>query len=241
MSTEVQQVKAPIERSDLKSFIQEQIKHVSASYDKLYKNYFLDASDRAIALKKDDEERRTNIKTPMTLMFVDKIANVLIKMGGRFVVTDLDSEKRGDDSEDIIDEMMELVDTVMKEESNKDTLDDMIKDMALLGIGTGKISYIQKEETASYIDYSGKTKKVTKYTDRPAIDYVSGYNFFPYYHTSNLDEAVFIAERMLMTKAKITALAKSEGITIDWKQVDKEYQYIDTRDFNAIKNGIPFY
>lgn len=84
----------PIEFSELRTFVDEQIKHRCNSFDEIYKNYFMDTSDRAIALKKDKEDWRTNIKTPLTLMFVDKATNTILKVNGRFVVTDLFADKR---------------------------------------------------------------------------------------------------------------------------------------------------
>lgn len=231
----------PIPYTELKNFISEQVRTVNESYLQIHKNYSLDTSDRALELKRDDEERRTNIKTPMTLMFVDKVINVIKKIGGRFTITDLFSDTRGEDSEQIIEEMLELVDRVLKEEKVKNTLNDVMTDAALLGPGILKVSYEKEEKVAEYLDFDGKKAKATKHIDGVTLDYTSPYNFFPYYHTNDLDEAAFIAERMLMTKEQADRLAKKYGKVIDWKKVIDKYDYIDDRDYNALKNSIPFY
>jgi hypothetical protein len=73
------------------------------------------------------------------------------------------------------------------------------------------------------------------------LEYVSPYNFFPYYNTNNLEDAAFIAERMLMKRESIEKLLTLNNLTVDRTQLEQEYQYISDRDFNAIKNNIPFY
>jgi hypothetical protein len=137
----------------LRNFIEEQIQHKCSSYDEIYKNYYLDASDRAIQLKKDKEERKTNLKTPITLMFVDKVANVLTKAKGSFTVTDLFSEDRGEDGDQITNEMLELMDKVLKEAKTKHTMNDIIKDLSCIGQGIVKISYKDSAKKSSYIDF----------------------------------------------------------------------------------------
>lgn len=104
-----------------------------------------------------------------------------------------------------------------------------------------KVSYEKFTQEAQYTDFSGAVKTVKKYTDMPTFDYVSGYNFFPYYHTSDLQKAVFISERLLMSYEAIAKIARRHGFSINKEEIDKEYQYVDDKDYNAIKNGIPFY
>lgn len=233
--------KAPIAFSELRNFIEEQIQHKCASYDEIYKNYYLDSSDRAIQLRKDKEEWKTNLKTPITLMFVDKVANVLTKAKGTFTVTDLFSEDRGEDGDQITTEMLDLMDKSLKEPKTKHTLNDIIKDLSCIWQGIVKITYKDSVKKSSYIDFKWKNVDVTKIDSWVILDYVSPYNFFPYYHTNNLEDAAFIAERMLMKRESIEKLLTLNNLTVDRTKLEEAYQYISDKDFNAIKNNIPFY
>lgn len=233
--------KAPIAFSELRSFIIEQINFKCKNYNEIYKNYYLDTSDRAIQLRKDQEEWKTNIKTPLTLMFVDKVANVLLKAKGSFIVTDLFSEDRGEDGDALTSDMLNVMDFTLKWEKTKNTFRDILKDQSCVGEAIVKITYKKSIKKSSYTNFSGKKIDIEKNDSGVVFEYVSPYNFFPYYHTNNLEDAVFVAERMLMKKSSIAKMCAVNGVTVDWDKIDKQYQYIDDRDFNAIKNNIPFY
>lgn len=84
----------PIGWTDLKTFIDSQNDSKNLYVRKLYKNYYMYRMDRHMALKQDDELRRSNINYPITHMFVTRIYNLISRSDIFFDVTDLFEKAR---------------------------------------------------------------------------------------------------------------------------------------------------
>lgn len=87
-------VKRPIEYSDLETYLKVQDQSKNQYISKLYKNYYMYRMDRASDLYKTKETWRTNVKFPITSMFVTRIYNLILKSDLFFVAIDKFAKER---------------------------------------------------------------------------------------------------------------------------------------------------
>lgn len=201
----------------------------------LYKNYFMYTQDRKGQLEKDKETWRSNIKSPLTNMFVSGIYNLLQDSDIRFVCVDVKWNKP-DETKNILD----LVEYVSWQDEFMNAIWDAVFDQCLLGWWVFKLNYVYFNEAIKYIDNNGQKKEIQDKTDYVSARYVSPYNIFSMASTNYANNRMLF-ERRLVPSTKLLKEYSKFQIKPDTKAIKDKGQPLDTIDYEAIKTNIPFY
>ena len=171
MTTKSSYTRPPINFNDIRVAYLRQKDAIHPYVTKLLKNYYMWKWDRRTDLQKLKETWKTNIKSPLTMMFVSSAYNQLLDSDIRFSVTDIKGDKQSESGA-----MLDLGNYVMTKDESEEALWSSIFDGLFLGFGTLKVSYVYREETIRYQDRSGKKKTDKIIHDYPVLKYVSPYN-----------------------------------------------------------------
>jgi len=124
----------PIDYEDIRTYIIMQNDSKNQYITKLYKNYYMYRVDRGIDLANDDEKWRTNVKYPITHMFVTRIYNMLLKTDLIFRVTDKFEKTRKNEKEKrIAEDMNNLMSWLFLKEETKSAFWSAVLDAILIG------------------------------------------------------------------------------------------------------------
>ena len=85
----VDDTKPPLPRDEIKALWSSHKDSLHPYITEMYKNYFMYSNDRKAQLEKDKETRRSNLKSPLTHMFVNGIYNMLQDADIRFTCVDI--------------------------------------------------------------------------------------------------------------------------------------------------------
>ncbi len=229
--------------SDLQNFVRHEISLKNQYIIDILKNYYMYTNDRTMELIKDDEERRSNLKSPLTNMFCSKVTNMVLGMDMRFVATDLKLKDRPEDEKRLATEMLDVMDSVWRQPVSHNAFKDAIGDAVLFWRGIYKIWYSYSTHTEKIIQkWWGTSDKLVTVSDTPVIHYVSPLNFFIAPWANHLQWARFIAERKLMHDDEILAEYGIFWLTIkaatrDWA----ENNTITNTDYESVKRNMPYY
>jgi len=94
----------------------------------MYQNYYMWTQTRKAQLKKDKEEWRTNLKSPLTHMFTSGIYNMMLDSDIRFVCID----KKGE-YPIVVRNILDLADHFSQQEDFMDPIWSAVFDQALIG------------------------------------------------------------------------------------------------------------
>lgn len=234
---------AGISWDDLKIFVLHEITLKNTYIINILKNYYMYTNDRRMELLKDDEERRSNLKSPLTNMFVSKVANAVKGMDMRFVATDNFIERRTEAEKRVASEMLDIMDYVWKNPISHNSFKDAIDDAVLFWWGIYKISYKYFKKNEKVVAKGwGEDVDYERKTDTPIIYYVSPLNFFIDPGAKSMGGARFMAERKLMTDDEILEEYGFFGIELNKKVLDgKENNTVSQIDYESIKRNMPYY
>jgi len=119
--------KAPIARDDVRSAYLSYKDKTFNYFNEIYKNHYMRTKDRETQLIKEKQERKTNIRAPITHMFASGMHNLLLQADLNFVAMTNKIEKQG-----IIDEITDRVDYIVSSEDTMDTFHSSSFDATLL-------------------------------------------------------------------------------------------------------------
>lgn len=137
---------SPLSFDDVKRLYEDHktVKH--PYFDRMWKNYYMYPLDRLAQLKKDEEEWRSNIKSPLTYMFSRSIFNMLVDSDVRFFALDLKGDK-GDAGKAMVAIAANVTEKDMFRSANNAHLLDSI----VLGPGTFKTTYIYHKQKVAMV------------------------------------------------------------------------------------------
>jgi len=202
----------------------------------LYQNYFMYNQPRAAQLKEDNEEWRSNIKSPLTYMFQTSVYNMVLDADIRFIAID-----RTNKYEWICDELLDWMDYMFNTSQSRKNFFDAVFDTILLGYWQFKISYKYTEEEVIFKDKFWRDVKKTITKDYPYIKYVSPYNLIFDRWGRSLDENRFIIERRLLASASVENEYKIYWLKLKQEELTKHPYYVDYMDYDAVKMYMPYY
>lgn len=213
------------------------------------KNYYMCNFDRAEFLEKEKKSWRSNIKSVLTNMFVNRVVNMVLEFDKTFSILDKKADRRVEwdelgsmnKSKRIVDEINALIDTVISDEENKNAIHDWFKDAIKDWFTSQKIWIMIKERVRKFKAYD--IEKSVKYKqEKVTIDYVSNYNII--YSYGSRRNIRFIAERLLMNDQQII----DEYVVKHWLKwyTPKQWEETDHKilipyDFETIKQSLVFY
>lgn len=123
----------PIDYEDIRSYVIQQNQSKNQYITKLYQNYYMYRMDRAADLAADDERWRTNVKYPITHMFVTRIYNMLLKTDLIFRVADkFESTRTSEKEKKIAEDMNALMSRLFLKEETKSAFWSAVLDAILI-------------------------------------------------------------------------------------------------------------
>lgn len=249
------------EFSDVKRMAQFDIATRHVYIDQMYENYYMCSRERAIALKKDGETWRSNIKTPLTKMFVDRMHNMITEFDVKVNIRDSNPERieDGEKSKKLAEEINTMIDKTKRHVWTKEAWWDTIFDALLLGFCPARLDMELKKETRKFpkrnkevatADMTDKQKaavanatdEVTLQTKTAVLRRVSWSNFFTDYNVTS-DSMRFVIERGIATYDAIEQYYARYG---DHFKMDREFlqtnrDVISYSDFESRKSNMVFY
>lgn len=237
----IPEIKAPIEWSDLQTFVRHEISTKNVYQIDMYKNYYMYTNDRTVDLSQDDELWRENLKSPLTNMFVTKISNMVKGMDKRFVSTDKFSNSREEELKLLPEEMLDTMDYLWKRPWTKDAFEDSIDDAILIWRWVFCINYKFLKKNKKIRGKDGKTDTKEVVYDYPYLSYVSPLNFFIDPQAKNMDWARFLAERKILFDDEIKEQLSLYNIAYNSKEMDDQSDRVSELDYETIKRNMPYY
>ncbi len=234
---------------ELESFVLYEMNTRFKYLQEIDKNYYMCNFDRAEFLEKEKKSWRSNIKSILTNMFVNRVVNMVLEFDKTFSILDKKADRRVvwdelasmNKSKRIVDEINALIDTVISDEENKNAIHDWFKDTIKDWFTSQKIWIMIKEKTRKFKAYNIE-ESVTYKQEKVTIDYVSNYNII--YSYGSRRNIRFIAERLLMSDQQIV----DEYVVKHWlkwytpKQWDEtDHKILIPYDFETIKQSLVFY
>lgn len=241
-----QAMHSPITFADLKTLVQEDVDLRFPYITKKYKNYYMYQGDRSAELSKTDEKWRSNLKSPITNMFQNKIHNQILNADRRYSATYTGTKFQDEDTAtQATTEMIERADFIFSKDDTQSASNGAIFDAELLWRGISRLAYKYIKRDRKYLNKDGAgTKTATYKEDRPFLYYVSPYNFFIDRAATTKKNARFIIERRLLSDDMINVDYKIYGISITTdikKKLDLAKSYVISKDYESIKKNIPIY
>lgn len=233
----------PIKRTDIQNMLKSEIDSRYNYIIELYKNYFMYNRDRQKQLEKDWDEWRTNIKSPLTYQYANAAYWLFLDSDVRFVAMDVNWKYDVDDNtwKSVTDEMVELADYFYSNWQVRDEFLSQVFDTILLWYWYSKDSFLYKENVIHYKDKNLQPKSVNVKQELPTVEYVSPFSLFFPPNTKKLSDARFIIERKLMPAASIEEKYWYLWLQLDEDYVERYWEYISYKDYEAVKVNLPFY
>ena len=210
-------------------------------------NYYMCNFRRGEFLQKEKTSWRSNIKSLLTNMFVNRVVSMVMEFDKSFSVLDKKAEQRDEDeieamkkSKKIVDELTVLIDHTISDKDNANAIADWLKDTIKDGFSSQKVGIDIRDKVRKYKVY-GNDWEVNYKKEIVSINYVSNYNVF-YSYGSNR-RIKFIAERLLLTDKEIIAnYVDKYSLKYEPKQWEKnEYKILIRHDYESIKQSLLFY
>lgn len=228
-------VAPPVEFTAVKNYYMSHKDTLHWYITNMLKNYFMYNGDRAAQLKADKETWRTNIKSPLTHMYVSGVYNMTVDSDVRYVCIDKKWDK-----EDVVNAILDLAEYIYWQEETDDSLWSAIFDAILLWFGYYESTYVYKEYDVEAMNKDGSKDKFKDKLDYAALRYISPYNLFWPKYKNSLDR------RMIMKRRLVPATAIEKEYAIYWAKFNLQllkdtWTYVDDRDWEAVKENIPFY
>lgn len=201
----------------------------------MLKNYFMYSADRAAQLQKDKETWRTNLKSPLTHMYVSGVYNMAVDSDVRYICVDKKWDKPL-----VVNAILDLAEFIYGQEETDDSLWSAIFDAILLWFWYYESTYVYKEFEVEAQNKDWKSETIKDKYDYAALRYISPYNLFWPKYKNSLDRRMIIKRRLIPA----TALDKEYaiyGAKFDLQELKDKWSYVDDRDWEAIKENIPFY
>ncbi len=231
----------PIDYEDIRSYIIQQNQSKNQYITKLYQNYYMYRMDRAADLAADDERWRTNVKYPITHMFVTRIYNMLLKTDLIFRVTDkFESTRTSEKEKRIAEDMNALMSRLFLKEETKSAFWSAVLDAILIGRWVLRVSYQNTKYMREFLDKNGDKKKREVVKDYPILEYESAFDKYFDPGGKTLMDMRFIITRKLIAATRVKDFLKKYGIELKEAEVLEKNNYISYEDFNAEKFNMPF-
>lgn len=230
-------------------------------YNEMYKNYYMWTKDRETELLKTKQEWKTNIRAPITHMFVNGMFNLLLQADLNFTAIDrigkysknedkpVDSIEPGNPTPgpsqgnvrnmSLPEEITIWVDYIMSSEDTMDTFYSACFDSCLLGRWHYKTWYKYTSKDYTYLAKDGKTKTVKDVDDYPFIRYVSPFNLFTVGWYNNLNTR-FHVERRIIPIQKLEDEYKLLKLKLKKEEI-AQGSHVDFVDHDAIKTNMALY
>lgn len=235
LTTDIDLVKPPLDWASIQTLWNDHKDGLHPYITEMYKNYFMYVQDRKAQLEKDKETWRSNIKSPLTNMFVSGIYNMLKDSDIRFVCVDTKWNHPK-----VVWNILDLVEYASAQEDFNDAHWSAIFDQCLLWWGIYKTGYIYYQEEYSYLDNKGKVQKWSYVDDYATARYVSPYNIFTMSSSNRLNNRM-IFERRLIPITKVKREYSKFNLEPKLDEIEKKWNPLDTYDYEAIKINMAFY
>jgi len=221
-------------------------------YNEMYKNYYMWTKDREAELIRNGQEWKTNIRAPITHMFVNGMFNLLLQSDLNFTAIDrigkysstATSPTTGipnmpEKKMTLAEEITIWADYIMSSEDTMDTFYSACFDACLLGRWHYKTWYRYTKKKYTYLGKNGKKETVEDVDDYPYIRYVSPYNTFTIWGYNNLNTR-FDVERRIIPIQKLEDEYKLLGLKLQ-KEAIADGSHVDDVDHDAIKTNMALY
>lgn len=209
--------------------IYDQYKKVNIEYYiNLWKNYSMYPWDRASYIK----EWQKNIKTGITLFFVESIYWALLDSDVRFIVW---GRRFKDQWEAWV--ILDWIEYIYTRAESDEALWDAIKETVLLGTGFFKVGYKYKETPFKYLSKQGKYKEWIDIDDHPKMEYVSPIWLIIDKNARNIEQARYIIERKVMAFDTIEDYYSIYWIKLNQDMFESPY-YLDDVDYEIMKKDL---
>ena len=206
----------------------------------LYENYYMYNRWRYAELVKEKDTWRTNIKSPLSHMFLNNVYNMFIDWDQTFNVIVRNPEKYEDNrvTDDILERGNYLIshtNSTMQEEIFSSCFD-------AIGLWTWVHSpyYVNKSFTSKRLNRDWGDEEMLVEHDFPSCRYVSPFNNLEI-GSSFLWAARLHVERELVPFFQLESYFAPYGITIKRRELEANSRYLDTKDWESIKKNMAFY
>lgn len=227
--------KPPLEWVDIQTLWNDHRDWLHSYVTEMYKNYFMYSQDRKSQLEKDKESWRSNLKSPLTNMFVSWIYNMLQDSDLRFVCAANREDKR-----EAAKNILDIVWYCMEKADFNEALWSAIFDQCLLGWWIFKTSYMYYEDEFEYINLEWKKVKWTSVDDYVTVRYVSPYNLFTLASTNKQNNRMMFERRLIPSKYVRREYGKFQ-LEPKLQEIEKNGTKLDEKDYEAIKINMPFF
>jgi hypothetical protein len=118
----------PITWDNLRTLVLDDVDLRYPYITKKYKNYYMYNGDRSVELKKTDEKWRSNLKSPITNMFQNRLHNMVLNADKRYVSSYRGKKYTEEQAQQITTEMVEWSDYIFSKDDTKSALNGAIFD-----------------------------------------------------------------------------------------------------------------
>lgn len=233
--TENNYTKPPIEFDAVKRYYERHRDNTHPYIVECLKNHYMYAADRQSQLEKDKETWRTNIKAPLTHMYVSWVHNMLIDSDVRFTAIDKQWHNQA-----ALNAILDIAEYTTQQEETSEAVESSEFDAVLLWFWYFKSSYVYSETEIQAMTKDGKMETFKDKKDYAVLRYVSPFNiFWPTYRLST-DKRI-VCERRLIPSTKIEDEYRIYGMKFKKDEVTEKWSYIDNVDWESVKENVPFY
>lgn len=241
--------KLPIVWTDMENLVRSEMQSRYEYIIQAYKDYFMYTKDREAQLEKDWEERRTNVKSPLTYQYTNAAYWMVLDSDIRFTAVDIKWEhekKKDDDSSEndeksVTDEMVDFASFLFTSWNAREEYLSALFDWILLWYWYLRDTFVNKKDVVRFKDRMWRPQVVNVNKEFPSIEYVSPFWLFFPPNTKQIDNASFIIERKLMSSTMIKQEYSKYWLELQEKDIKDKWVYISEKDYEAIKINMPFY